>query len=101
MPPYTTIPSAALTTVCMSAHSARVHICPTNSPTPPFSRGSIDIDHEKKVDLGVLRGADHDGLDLEEAPRPLDRLGVKKSALLQLSGLDITRNRSSAVDLLG
>ena len=24
-------------------------------------RGSIDIDHEKKVDLGVLRGADHDG----------------------------------------
>ena len=61
MPPYTTIPSAALTTVCMSAHSARVHICPTNSPTPPFSRGSIDIDHEKKVDLGVLRGADHDG----------------------------------------
>ena len=29
----------------------------------PFSRGSIDIDHEKKVDLGVLRGADHDGRD--------------------------------------
>ena len=27
----------------------------------PKTRGSIDIDHEKKVDLGVLRGADHDG----------------------------------------
>ena len=27
----------------------------------PFSRGSIDIGHEKKVDLEVLRGADHDG----------------------------------------
>ena len=26
----------------------------------PKTRGSIDIDHEKKVDLGVLRGADHD-----------------------------------------
>jgi hypothetical protein len=28
---------------------------------PPFSGATIDIDHEKKVDLGVLRGADHDG----------------------------------------
>ena len=26
----------------------------------PKTRGSIDIGHEKKVDLGVLRGADHD-----------------------------------------
>jgi hypothetical protein len=28
---------------------------------PPFSGTTIDIDDEKKVDLGVLRGADHDG----------------------------------------
>jgi hypothetical protein len=27
----------------------------------PFSHAGIDIDHKKKVDLGVLRGADHDG----------------------------------------
>ena len=28
----------------------------------PFSRVGINVDHEKRVDLGVLRGADHDGL---------------------------------------
>ena len=28
---------------------------------------TIDIEHEKKVDLGVLRGADHDGL-VRKAP---------------------------------
>ena len=27
----------------------------------PFSRADIEVDHENKVDLGVLRGADHDG----------------------------------------
>ena len=27
----------------------------------PFWGAGIDIGHEKKVDLGVLRGADHDG----------------------------------------
>ena len=33
----------------------------------PFSRVDIDVDHKKRVDLGVLRGADHDGLG-EQAP---------------------------------
>ena len=28
----------------------------------PFSRVGINVDHKKRVDLGVLRGADHDGL---------------------------------------
>ena len=28
----------------------------------PFWGAGIDIGHEKKVDLGALRGADHDGL---------------------------------------
>ena len=26
-----------------------------------FSNAGIDVEKEKKVDLGVLRGADHDG----------------------------------------
>ncbi len=28
----------------------------------PFSRVAINVDRKKRVDLGVLRGADHDGL---------------------------------------
>ena len=36
----------------------------TDGCCPPFSRVGINVDHEKKVDLGVLRGADHDGRDL-------------------------------------
>ena len=34
----------------------------TDGCRPPFSRVGINVDHEKKVDLGVLRDADHNGL---------------------------------------
>ena len=33
----------------------------------PFSHVGINVDHKKRVDLGVLRGADHDGLG-EQTP---------------------------------
>ena len=36
--------------------------CETGGWCHPFSRVDIDVDHKKRVDLGVLRGADHDGL---------------------------------------
>ena len=46
-------------------------------------RGStIDIEHEKKVDLGVLRGADHDGL-------------VSKSPFSMVDGVCVTQVPSS------
>ena len=38
--------------------------CETGGWCHPFSRVDIDVDHKKRVDLGVLRGADHDGLVL-------------------------------------
>ena len=66
-----------------------------------ISRAGIDIGHEKKVDLGVLRGADHDGRVPENERRLRDRLGVKKSTFLKVGRLGNPCNRSSAVDLLG
>ena len=33
----------------------------------PFSGANINVEHKKKVDLGVLRGADHEGR-ASEAP---------------------------------
>ena len=50
----------------------------------PFSRGSIDIGHEKKVDLGVLRGADHDGRVLVSPFSTLDGVCVKFKVTLKL-----------------
>ena len=50
----------------------------------PFSRGSIDICHEKKVDLGFLRGADHDGRVLVSPFSTLDGVCVKFKVTLKL-----------------
>ena len=50
----------------------------------PKTRGSIDIDHEKKVDLGVLRGADHDGRVLVSPFSTLDGVCVKFKVTLKL-----------------
>ena len=50
----------------------------------PFSRGSIDIGHEKKVDLGVLRGADHDGRVVVSPFSTLDGVCVKFKVTLKL-----------------
>ena len=50
----------------------------------PKTRGSIDIDHEKKVDLGVLRGADHDGHVQVSPFSTVDGVCVKLKITLKL-----------------
>ena len=45
-----------------------------------FSRAGINVEHEKKVDLGVLRGADHDGRVLVSPFSTVDGVGVKSKA---------------------
>ena len=42
-----------------------------------FSRRVIDSEYEKKVDLGVLRGADHDGRHLVSPFSTVDGVCVK------------------------
>ena len=64
-------------------------------------RATIGPRRKRTRQSTYLDAARHDGLVFQKAPLPLDRLGVKISAFLQLSGLENKRNRSSAVDLLG
>ena len=42
-----------------------------------FSGTTIEVDHQKKVDLGVLRGADHDGRHLVSPFSTVDGVCVK------------------------
>ena len=48
----------------------------------PFSHAGIDIDHKKKVDLGVLRGAGHDGACPVPPFSTVDGVSVKFKLIL-------------------
>ena len=48
----------------------------------PFSHAGIDIGNKKKVDLGVLRGADHDGQVLVSPFSTVDGASVKFELIL-------------------
>ena len=48
----------------------------------PFSRRSIEVGHKKKVDLGVLRGADHDELGPVPPFSTVDGVSVKFKLIL-------------------
>ena len=50
----------------------------------PKAGATIEVGHEKKVDLGVLRGADHDGRDIESSFSTVDRVGVEFEIFLKL-----------------
>ena len=43
----------------------------------PKAGATIEVGHEKKVDLGVLRGADHDGRVPESPFTTVDRVCVE------------------------
>ena len=43
----------------------------------PKAGATIEVGHEKKVDLGVLRGADHDGRGSESPFTTVDRVCVE------------------------
>ena len=48
----------------------------------PKAGATIEVGHEKKVDLGVLRGADHDGLVLVSPFSTVDGVRVKFTVTL-------------------
>eukprot|EP00966_Prymnesium_polylepis_P024116 555418-Prymnesium_polylepis.1 len=56
---------------------------PEDKP-PPFSGTTIDIEHEKKVDLGVLRGAGHDGRVHVSPFSTVERVYVKFKVTVKL-----------------
>ena len=47
--------------------SIKMNLKGSGGQSHPFSGANINVEHKKKVDLGVLRGADHDGR-ASEAP---------------------------------
>ena len=70
--------------------------------TAPFLAPPLDLDDNEHASRRISTPLITMGLlFIQKALGLLDRLGVKKSAFLKVGGLHITRNRSSAVDLLG